>query len=162
MFAPANKASLTGALALLAVTAAHGAELTHSFVNPSFGGNPLNGGYLLSNAASQNNHKVDSSLFKYVSLRDLLEAEAGFSSNEPPQMAVLEVIERGVYSMILEGAMDGLWSFENPALGQRLIEDYKDEKEAKAVPIYNADGELEGFKEVRPVKPAPSGEAVKN
>lgn len=100
--------------------------------------------------------KVDSSIFKYVGLKDLLEAEAGFSSNEPPQMAVLEAIERGVYSMVLEGAIEGLWSFDNPELGQKLIEEYKEEKEVKAVPIYNADGELEGFKAMRPDKTAPA------
>jgi curli production assembly/transport component CsgF len=32
------------------------AELTHTFVNPDFGGSPLNGSYLLSNASAQNNH----------------------------------------------------------------------------------------------------------
>jgi curli production assembly/transport component CsgF len=44
-------------LGLLAGTAAQGGELVHSFVNPDFGGNPLNGNYLLSNATAQNNHK---------------------------------------------------------------------------------------------------------
>lgn len=97
--------------------------------------------------------KVDSSIFKYVGVKDLLEAEAGFSSNEPPQMAVLEAIEQGVHSLVMEGAIEGLWSFENQALGQKLIEEYKEEKEVKAVPIYNADGELEGFRDARPGKP---------
>jgi curli production assembly/transport component CsgF len=32
-------------------------ELVHNFVNPSFGGNPLNGSYLLSNASAQNDYK---------------------------------------------------------------------------------------------------------
>lgn len=37
---------------------ASAAELTHQFVNPSFGGNPINGNYLLSNATAQNSHKA--------------------------------------------------------------------------------------------------------
>lgn len=35
-------------------------ELVHGFVNPEFGGSPLNGAYLLSNAAAQNNHTAKS------------------------------------------------------------------------------------------------------
>lgn len=40
----------------LAATAGAG-ELTQTFVNPDFGGSPLNGSYLLSNATAQNTHK---------------------------------------------------------------------------------------------------------
>ncbi len=94
--------------------------------------------------------KLDASVFKFVGFKELLEAEAGFSSNEPPQMAVLEAIERGVYSMIMEGAIDGLWSFQNPTLGQRLIQHYLEEKHAKAVPVYGSNGELEGFRMAPP------------
>ncbi|WP_394242399.1 curli assembly protein CsgF [Halopseudomonas laoshanensis] len=36
-------------------------ELVYTPVNPSFGGNPLNGSWLLSNAQSQNSHRADSS-----------------------------------------------------------------------------------------------------
>ncbi|SFP52499.1 curli production assembly/transport component CsgF [Nitrosomonas cryotolerans] len=35
---------------------AQASELVQGFVNPSFGGNPINGGYLLSNANAQNDH----------------------------------------------------------------------------------------------------------
>lgn len=58
MFTSAGKTGLTVVLGLLAATAAQGGELVHTFVNPDFGGNPLNGNYLLSNASSQNNHKA--------------------------------------------------------------------------------------------------------
>jgi curli production assembly/transport component CsgG len=89
--------------------------------------------------------KVDANIFKFVGFKDLLEAETGFSSNEPPQMAVMEAIQLGVYSMIMEGAIDGLWAFKDPALGQQLIKQYQEEKNIKPVPIYNDNGELEGF-----------------
>jgi curli production assembly/transport component CsgG len=85
-----------------------------------------------------------------VGYKDLLEIEGGFSSNEPPQMAVEEAIELGVYSLIMEGAVDGLWTFQNPDLGQRLIKKYQEEKNVKAVPIYDAKGELEGFQKAPP------------
>lgn len=39
-------------------------ELVYSPVNPSFGGNPLNGTWLLGNAQSQNSHRASSSGYK--------------------------------------------------------------------------------------------------
>ena len=104
--------------------------------------------------------KLDSSLYRFVAWQDLLEAEAGFSSNEPPQMAVLEAIEQAVYSMILEGAIEGVWSFQNPLLGEQLIKKYQEAKLVKTVPIYNGDGELQGFEKVPP-KPVTSPTPIK-
>ena len=90
--------------------------------------------------------KLDSSLYRFVGWQNLLELEAGLSSNEPPQMAVLEAIQQAVYSMIMEGANKGIWQFQDPVLGQQLIKKYQDALQVKAVPIYNGYGELEGFK----------------
>lgn len=48
------------AIFLLSLTPWRGAsstELTYTPVNPSFGGNPLNGNYLLNNASAQNSNK---------------------------------------------------------------------------------------------------------
>lgn len=59
--------------------------------------------------------RVDGGLFRYVALRRLLEAEAGYSTNEPPVVAVTQAIEEAVRSLILEGVRDGLWSLQNPA-----------------------------------------------
>jgi curli production assembly/transport component CsgF len=46
-------------IALLCITAAssYATELVYTPVNPSFGGNPLNGPVLLNSAQAQNNHK---------------------------------------------------------------------------------------------------------
>ena len=46
---------LSSSLALFAA-AAQATELVYSPTNPAFGGSPLNGPYLLSNAQSQNDH----------------------------------------------------------------------------------------------------------
>ncbi len=40
-----------------------GAELTHSFVNPNFGGSPFNGAHQLANATSQNKFKEPQDAF---------------------------------------------------------------------------------------------------
>ena len=52
---------------------------------------------------------VDGGLFRFVKFSRLLEVETGFTYNEPADMAVTEAIEKAVYSLILEGAKEGLW-----------------------------------------------------
>ncbi|MCG8427996.1 MAG: curli assembly protein CsgF [Chromatiales bacterium] len=50
--------SIIGACFIAAAPSLSGAsELVYTPINPSFGGNPLNGSYLLSNAQAQNDHK---------------------------------------------------------------------------------------------------------
>lgn len=65
--------------------------------------------------------KLDAGLFKFVNFKELLEVETGFSSNEPPQMAVLEAIEKAVYNLVIEGALKGLWYFEDSELAIPLL-----------------------------------------
>lgn len=90
--------------------------------------------------------KLDAGVFRFVGFRELLEAEAGYTSNEPPQMAVQEAIERAVYSLIMEGARDGLWSFDDPIASRYLMDAYLQERNVKPVPIFGSNGELQGFK----------------
>ncbi|WP_193177861.1 CsgG/HfaB family protein [Oricola nitratireducens] len=61
------------------------------------------------------------SAFKYVGLNELLELEAGVTQNQPAQLAVREAIEYAVYSLIVEGAEKGLWSFADQAKGQEVM-----------------------------------------
>ena len=86
--------------------------------------------------------EVDAGLFRFVSFKRLLEVEMGLSSNEPPQMAVLESIEKAVYSMIVEGVIDGLWSFKNPKEGVPVIQRYLEEKDPDLVPEFDGSGNL--------------------
>jgi curli production assembly/transport component CsgG len=53
---------------------------------------------------------VDAGLFRFVRFQRLLEAETGFTYNEPSEMAVTEAIEKAVYALIMEGLIDGLWA----------------------------------------------------
>ena len=53
--------------------------------------------------------KVDAGLFKFVSFQRLMEAETGFTHNEPAELAVREAIEKGVHALVVEGIQDGLW-----------------------------------------------------
>jgi curli production assembly/transport component CsgG len=53
--------------------------------------------------------QIQGSLFRFVSFRRLMEAETGFTFNEPSEMAVKEAVEKAVQALIYEGIQDGLW-----------------------------------------------------
>ncbi len=77
--------------------------------------------------------KLDFSVFRYVKFKRLLEAETGITYNEPSEMAVTEAIEKAVYSLIVEGMMDGLWASKgNVAEVEQVISEYLDEKNENA------------------------------
>ena len=54
--------------------------------------------------------EVDASLFKVISVDDILQAVATFTKTEVTQIAVSEAIELAVYQMITEAERDGLWN----------------------------------------------------
>jgi curli production assembly/transport component CsgG len=73
---------------------------------------------------------ISVNLFKYVSFQRLLEAETGFTKNEPVQLAMKEAIEKAVESLILEGIQDDLWQADiNDTQKQELLTHYNLEKE---------------------------------
>ncbi len=57
---------------------------------------------------------VDLGLFRFVRVKRLLEVETGLTTNEPPQMCVLEAIEKAVHTLIIEGILDNLWTLKVP------------------------------------------------
>lgn len=73
---------------------------------------------------------VDVGVFRYVKFKRLLEAEAGYTYNEPTEIAVKDAIEKAVYSLIVEGIVEGLWlaDVEDP-LAIPAVLDYLEEKE---------------------------------
>lgn len=77
--------------------------------------------------------KVNASLFRYVKLKRLLEAETGFTYNEPSQMAVKEAIEKAVVSLVIEGIQDNLWNTAVEADStHQVITDYTREENMNA------------------------------
>ena len=54
--------------------------------------------------------RVQGNLFRFVDLQRLLEAEIGYSYNEPPVLAVTEAIEEAVRALIIEGLRENLWA----------------------------------------------------
>lgn len=73
---------------------------------------------------------LEGGIFRFVSFQRLLEAETGFTFNEPSEMAVMEAIEKAVYALILEGILDGLWDVGEgqDATRDSLLQDYLLEK----------------------------------
>lgn len=67
-------------------------------------------------------------IFRFVRLNRLLEAEAGYATNEPVEMAIQEAIEKAVYDMIIEGVKIGMWKPKDPEAFKKVIERYEKEK----------------------------------
>ncbi|AQZ95520.1 CsgG/HfaB family protein [Halopseudomonas phragmitis] len=65
-------------------------------------------------------------VFKFVEFEKLLEAEAGYTSNEPAQLCVLSAIESAVAHLIAQGIERRLWqvadsqSLDNPTLNRYM------------------------------------------
>ncbi|ELR71921.1 Curli production assembly/transport component CsgG [Fulvivirga imtechensis AK7] len=72
--------------------------------------------------------QIDVGVFRFVSTRRLLEAETGFTYNEPGEMAVKEAIEKAVYALVIEGIVENLWQvkskqeMENESIRQYMAE----------------------------------------
>src|SRR5690606_18573366 len=69
---------------------------------------------------------INASMFRYVDVERLMEAEVGISNNEPIQMAVSEAINKAVYLMILEGIKEGVWETQDKdrEYADLLLQDY--------------------------------------
>ncbi len=92
---------------------------------------------------------VDVGLFKFVKVSRLLEAETGYSANEPVVMCVTEAIEKAVLSLIIEGIKDNLWQLNNPAdINSKIIEEYNKEKADNTATNYANESTTEGTKGV--------------
>lgn len=55
----------------------------------------------------------------------LLEVEAGFSRNDPSQLAVREAIELAVYSLIVNGVKKGLWDLQSGSAEASLVAEFE-------------------------------------
>ncbi len=67
---------------------------------------------------------VQGGIFRFVAVDKLLESDAGFTINEPPQLAVRQAIEAAVYALIMEGTKKKLWDFDDPNDGKRAMAQY--------------------------------------
>ncbi|QBO59248.1 CsgG/HfaB family protein [Chryseobacterium salivictor] len=74
---------------------------------------------------------VNGSFFRYIDTDRILEAEMGFTQNEPVSLAVTQAIEKAVYTLILESVEDGTFRIEKVHEKELkdLLQKYHAEKE---------------------------------
>ncbi len=72
---------------------------------------------------------VRGSVFKFVAFQKLLEGETGYTINEPGQIAIAQAIEHAVRALIIEGALEGIWHFEDEAAGKLETQAYLADKD---------------------------------
>ncbi|MGB6151964.1 MAG: CsgG/HfaB family protein [Pricia sp.] len=91
---------------------------------------------------------IDASLFRYVSFQRLLEAETGFTKNEPVQLAMKDAIEKAVEALIIEGISDGLWTSKAGGVtNKKLMDAYYAQKEfEESQLLYDRDQTVEKHK----------------
>ena len=68
---------------------------------------------------------IEANFYRYVSFNRLLQAEIGFTRNEPGSLAVQQAIEQAVILFIAEGTARNLWSFADKTFQNRIIEEYE-------------------------------------
>ncbi|WP_353981386.1 CsgG/HfaB family protein [Salinicola endophyticus] len=72
--------------------------------------------------------EIRAGVFRFIDFRRLLEAEAGLTTNEPVQMAVMSAIESAVIHLIAEGVQDRLWNLaDGVPLEKTVLADYLNE-----------------------------------
>lgn len=74
---------------------------------------------------------IGASAFKYVAFKEILEAEAGFTTNEPDQVALQQAIEKAVYGLVMEGVDLKLWDFADAKAGWPLLWRYRQERQGR-------------------------------
>ena len=77
-----------------------------------------NGQVLLSTVATKKilSYGLDANAYQFVTFNRLLQAEIGFTRNEPGSLAVEQAIEQALLQFIVEGSARGLWAFQRPEL----------------------------------------------
>lgn len=83
-------------------------------------------------------YQYDVGVYRFVQFKRLLEAEAGFTRNEPAQLCVMDAIESAVIHLIVQGVKDNIWQLANPDdLKSPVFQDYLNEN-LRQLTQYNA------------------------
>jgi len=97
----------------------------------------------ISTSKSILSREVDFGVYRFVRVKKLLEVETGFSTNEPPTMAVLEATEKAVYDLIVQGILDGVWQLKNPDdMNCPAIQNYLAERQRREKATFDKHGNL--------------------
>ncbi len=82
---------------------------------------------------------MDAGLFRFVQFGRLLEAETGFTYNEPSELALTEAIEKAVMSLIIEGVKENLWELKEArnVVSDAFIQYDKEKERIPQTDIFN-------------------------
>ncbi len=72
---------------------------------------------------------IDTNLFAYVASDKIAEAELGYTTNEPSQIALQQAIEKAVYGLVMEGVDLKLWNFADVNAGWPMLWRYRQERD---------------------------------
>ena len=100
---------------------------------------------------------ISANAFKFVAFKELLEAEAGVTTNEPDHLALQQAIEKAVYGLVMEGVELKLWNFADPKAGWPLLARYQQERSgvysaAQVQSILEREGDLPRISRANPAK----------
>ncbi|CAM3255163.1 CsgG/HfaB family protein [Asticcacaulis taihuensis] len=68
-------------------------------------------------------------VYRYVAYKQYLETETGTTTNEPANMAMQQAIEKAVYALIMEGAEQKLWEFQDKTAAWPYTWAYQNERD---------------------------------
>lgn len=74
---------------------------------------------------------IGGNAFRFIGFKELLQAELGYTTNEPDQVALQQAIEKAVYAMILEGVELKIWNFADAGAGAPLLQQYRQERDGR-------------------------------
>ncbi len=63
-------------------------------------------------------------MFKFIEFKKLLEAEVGYTTNEPAQLCVLSAIEAAVGHLLAQGSNGGCGRWRGCGEGQATVDKY--------------------------------------
>lgn len=69
--------------------------------------------------------EIQSGVFKFIKFKELLEIEAGMTTNEPVQVCVMSAIESALIHLIANGLKNKNWQLANPdELNNKVLQQY--------------------------------------
>ena len=83
--------------------------------------------------------QVQGSAFLYAAVDQILQADLGFTKNDPATLGVREGIQLAVYSLIFEGVKNHLWEFKDKAAGEAFMLELEKQRKATFIQA-NAQG----------------------
>lgn len=79
--------------------------------------------------------KIGADFYRFVRFKKLLEAEAGYTRNEPAQLCVQEAIEAALVHLIVDGLEHRRWTTKDPqAINSPLVQSYLHPPAARDLP----------------------------